>query len=103
MATQRSRRRRQSRDYHAADVIVYLCEQRAWGTYDLARATAVIAKEREDGRFNVSRRTLDRVLSDGAVPQVRVRCAVALALDVEPWRIWGPGAMALPHQMAAAA
>lgn len=103
MPTQRARRKRQTRDYHAADVITYLCEQRAWGSYDLARATAELAKQREDGRFNVSRRTLDRILNEGTVPQVRVKCAVALVLDVEPWRIWGPGAMALPHQMAAAA
>lgn len=101
MATHRSRRKR-SRDDHAGELIEHLCLARAWGPMDLAIATGTLAKQREDPRFAVSRRTLERVMFDGAVPTARVKCAIAIALDVAPWQLWGPGAMALPHMQVAA-
>lgn len=100
MATQRGRRRKQSRDDHAADLIEQLCEARAWSSYDLAAATERVAEARDDGRFAVSRRTIDRIYGEGAVPSARVKCGIALALDLAPWQIWGPGAIPLMHQQA---
>jgi hypothetical protein len=99
MATHRSRRRC-SRDDHAGELVEHLCLSRAWGPVDLAAATDQLAKARKDPRFAVSRRTIERVMFDGSVPTARVKCAIALVLDVAPWQLWGPGAMSLPHMQA---
>jgi|SRR4051812_29200375 hypothetical protein len=101
MATHRTRRHR-SRDDHAGELVEYLCIARAWGAGDLATATEELAHSRRDSRFAVSRRTVERVMFDGAVPTARVKCAIALVLGVAPWQLWGPGAMALPHMQVAA-
>jgi uncharacterized protein GlcG (DUF336 family) len=94
-------RRRRSRDDHAGELVEHLALARAWGAIDLALATSKLAQERNDPRLAVSRRTIERVMFDGAVPSARVKCAIALALDVAPWQLWGPGAMALPHMQVA--
>jgi lambda repressor-like predicted transcriptional regulator len=88
---------------HAAKLINQLCVERAWSAYDLAAATATVAKRRRDARFEVSRRTINRVLSQDSIPSARVKCGIALALDVAPWQIWGAGAMPLLHEQALAA
>lgn len=85
---------------HAAELIEQLCVARAWSAYDLAAATAAVAKRRRDSRYAVSRRTINRVLSQDAIPSARVKCGIALALDVAPWQIWGVGAMPLLHEQA---
>lgn len=81
---------------HAAELIKQLCVARAWSAYDLAAATASVAKRRRDHRLHVSRRTINRVLSQDVVPSARVKCAIALSLDLAPWQIWGPGAIPIP-------
>lgn len=85
---------------HAAELINQLCVARAWSAYDLSAATAAVAKRRRDPRYAVSRRTVNRVLSQHVVPSARVKCGIALALDVAPWQIWGVGAMPLLHEQA---
>jgi hypothetical protein len=81
---------------HAAELIRQLCVARAWSPYDLAVQTAIVAKRRKDPRLAVSRRTINRVLSQDVVPSARVKCGIALALDVAPWDVWGPGALPIP-------
>lgn len=98
MSAHRSGRGR-PRDDHAAALIEQLCVSKAWSAADLSRETDRLAKERQDPRFCVSRKTIDRIRYEGTIPQARVKCAIALALDVAPWQIWGPGAMPLAHQM----
>lgn len=97
MATHRSRRFI-ARDDHAGALIDELCTLKAWGPGDLARATKLIAQSRGDARFEVSRRTVERIVKDGHVPGARLKCGIALALEVAPWQLWGPGAMPLAHQ-----
>jgi hypothetical protein len=81
---------------HAAELIHQLCVARAWSAQDLAAATAVVAKHRRDPRLHISRRTVNRVLSRDVAPSARVKCAIALALDMAPWQIWGAGAVPIP-------
>lgn len=97
MPTHRSGRSRR-RDDHAAALIEQLCVAKAWGAADLARETNRIARDRQDPRLCVSRKTIDRILLEGTIPQARVKCGIALALNVAPWQLWGPGAMPLAHQ-----
>jgi hypothetical protein len=97
MATHRSRRFT-ARDDHAGALIEEMCTERAWGPADLARATKLIAASRADARFEVSRRTIERIVNDGHIPGARLKCGIALALDVSPWQLWGPGALPLAHQ-----
>lgn len=86
---------------HAAELIEQLCLARGWNAYDLAAATAVVGKRRRDpSRYEVSRRTISRVLSAQTIPSARVKCGIALALDVAPWQLWGKGAMPLLHEQA---
>lgn len=81
---------------HAAELIRQLCTARAWSSYDLAEATSVVAKRRRDPRLHVSRRTICRVLAQAVIPSARVKCGIALALELAPWQIWGAGALPLP-------
>lgn len=81
---------------HAAELIKQLCVARAWSALDLAAATASVAKRRRDHRLHVSSRTVSRVMAQDVIPTARVKCSIALALDLAPWQIWGPGAIPLP-------
>lgn len=97
MATQPKRRPRPL-DRHAGALIQALCVGRGWNAADLAFACGDVAKERSDPRFAVSRRTIERVMYGGKVPNARVQCGIALALAVAPWDLWGEGALPLPGQ-----
>jgi lambda repressor-like predicted transcriptional regulator len=85
-----------ARDDHAGRLVREFLDEHGWSARDLATRIALQA-ERDKTTLTVSRKTIDRVL-DGHVPHARCKAAIANAMGVPPWRIWGEGAMPLAHQ-----
>lgn len=101
------RNRRAHVDEHAADLIREFLDERGWSAFDLALQTGLVAKRHNRAELATSRRTIDRILSEGHVPRARTKAAICLVMSeyrpegeppIAPWHIWGRGQRPLAFQ-----